>query len=92
MGMKTNRVTVGKYVDYLANAFMISKTMRYDVKGRRYIGSPLKYYAADPGLRNARINLLLTQGAAYCSSPIRRQSIFDGRSQALIAGVQFSHL
>jgi predicted AAA+ superfamily ATPase len=56
MGMKTNRVTVGKYVDYLANAFMISKTMRYDVKGRRYIGSPLKYYAADCGLRNACLN------------------------------------
>lgn len=38
------------------NAYIISKAERYDVKGRKYIGTPLKYYYTDPGLRNARLN------------------------------------
>ena len=48
--------TIAKYLDYFIDAFMIYKSMRYDVKGRKYIGSPLKYYFSDIGLRNARLN------------------------------------
>lgn len=48
--------TVAKYLDYFTDAFLISKAVRYDVKGRKYIGSPYKYYFTDIGLRNARLN------------------------------------
>ena len=48
--------TIAKYLDYFIDAFMLYKAQRYDVKGRKYIGSPLKYYFSDIGLRNARLN------------------------------------
>lgn len=48
--------TVKEYVDYLCDSFLIEKSTRYDIKGRRYINSPYKYYFMDLGLRNARIN------------------------------------
>lgn len=48
--------TVSRYLDLFIDAFMIYKAERYDVKGRKYIGSPLKYYFSDVGLRNARLN------------------------------------
>ena len=48
--------TVSRYLDFFKDAFMIYKAERYDVKGRKYIGSPLKYYFSDVGLRNARLN------------------------------------
>lgn len=47
--------TISKYIGYLKEAFMINEAQRYDVKGRKYIGSPLKYYFEDVGLRNARL-------------------------------------
>lgn len=51
----TNK-TVGLYIDYLLDAFLISKVKRYDVKGKKYISTPSKYYYTDIGLRNARLN------------------------------------
>jgi len=51
----TNK-TVSKYIDYLEDAFLVSKAIRYDIKGRRYIDANLKYYFVDMGLRNARLN------------------------------------
>lgn len=47
--------TIIKYIEYLEDAFLISEANRYDVKGRKYIGTPLKYYFEDVGLRNARL-------------------------------------
>ena len=47
--------TIRTYLEYLEDAFLISKAKRYDVKGRKYIGTPHKYYFEDVGLRNARI-------------------------------------
>ena len=47
--------TVRSYIEYLEDAFIISEAKRYDVKGRKYIGTPLKYYFEDVGLRNARL-------------------------------------
>ncbi|MBP3308157.1 MAG: ATP-binding protein [Clostridia bacterium] len=47
--------TLKKYLDYLIDAFLVSKAKRYDVKGKRYINSPAKYYFEDVGLRNARL-------------------------------------
>ncbi len=51
----TNK-TISNHIDYLAEAFLISKANRYDIKGRKYIGANLKYYFTDVGLRNARLN------------------------------------
>ena len=51
----TNK-TISKHIDYLEEAFLISKSNRYDIKGRKYIGANLKYYFTDLGLRNARLN------------------------------------
>ena len=48
--------TIAKYLDYFIDAFLLYKAQRFDVKGRKYIGSPLKYYFSDIGLRNARLN------------------------------------
>lgn len=45
--------TIDKYISYLKDAFLIEEALRYDIKGRKYIGSPLKYYFADIGIRNA---------------------------------------
>ena len=47
--------TIDKYIGYFEDAFLIKKAVRYDVKGRKYIGSPAKYYYSDLGLRNARL-------------------------------------
>lgn len=54
--IKIGNDTVERYLDLFCDAFMISKVQRYDVKGRKYIASPVKYYFADVGLRNARLN------------------------------------
>ena len=48
--------TINNYLDYLCDSFLITAAHRYDIKGRKYIGSPMKYYFTDIGLRNARIN------------------------------------
>ncbi len=50
-----SRNTIVQYIGYLKNAFIINEAQRYDVKGRKYIGTPLKYYYEDLGLRNARL-------------------------------------
>ena len=55
-GIKTNTKTVGTYIEYLMDAFLIEKVKRYNVKGRKYIDSPQKYYYTDIGIRNARLN------------------------------------
>ena len=49
--------TIDKYLGYLRNAFMIEKAERYDIKGRKYIGTLSKYYFSDLGLRNAILGL-----------------------------------
>ena len=51
----TNK-TISNHIEYLTEAFLISKANRYDIKGRKHIGANLKYYFTDLGLRNARLN------------------------------------
>jgi hypothetical protein len=48
--------TISKYLEYFEDAFLINKAQRYNVKGKKYINSPYKYYFEDIGLRNARLN------------------------------------
>ena len=53
---KVNRMTITSYLNYLCESFLIEKSNQYDIKGKRYIDSPYKYYFSDCGLRNARLN------------------------------------
>ena len=53
--------TIKKYLDYMQDAFLIEKAVRYDIKGRKYIDTPAKYYFEDLGLRNARLNFRQTE-------------------------------
>jgi hypothetical protein len=48
--------TISRYLEYFQDAYILRKALRYDVKGRKYIGTPYKYYFTDVGLRNARLN------------------------------------
>ena len=53
---EVNRNTINSYINYLQDAFLINKAERYDIKGKKYIATPSKYYFTDIGLRNARLN------------------------------------
>lgn len=53
---KLSPATIKQYLDYFTDAFLISKSERFDIKGKKYISTPYKYYFADMGLRNARLN------------------------------------
>ena len=55
-GLKVKNETISSYLDCFIDAYIISKSYRYDIKGRSYIDTPLKYYFTDIGLRNARLN------------------------------------
>lgn len=59
--MKISADSVSRYLDYFIDAFILSKAQRYDIKGRKYIGSPQKYYYSDIGLRNVRLNFRQTE-------------------------------
>ena len=48
--------TIKKYIGYFEDSFLLSSAYRYDIKGKRYIDTPLKYYFTDLGLRNARLS------------------------------------
>jgi predicted AAA+ superfamily ATPase len=48
--------TIKNFLDYFEDAFLVSKAKRYDIKGKKYINTPMKYYFTDVGLRNARLN------------------------------------
>ena len=79
---RATRPTIVKYLGYLKNAFLFLEAARYDVKGRHYLDYPIKYYATDPGLRNARINFRQTEpthlmeNVIYCEL-IRRGYLVD---------------
>ena len=72
MCVKTNSHTVGEYMECFRKSFLFEKAERWNVKGRKYIGSPVKYYAEDTGLRNARLNFRqmerthLMENVIYC--------------------------
>ncbi len=53
---KISNSTIKRYIDYFCDSFLIDSAIRYDVKGKKYIDTPVKYYFTDMGLRNARLN------------------------------------
>ena len=48
--------TIKQYLDYLEDAFIVQRVQRYDIKGKKYLNTPYKYYFVDPGIRNARLD------------------------------------
>lgn len=54
--VKLSANTISSYLNYLQDAFLIERTVRYDIKGKKYINTPAKYYFVDLGLRNARLS------------------------------------
>ena len=51
-----SKTTIKRYIEYLEDSFLIDSAIRYDIKGKKYIGTPSKYYFTDLGLRNARLH------------------------------------
>lgn len=80
-----SETTIKNYLEMLENAFMIEKTMRYDIKGKRYISTPVKYYFEDLGLRNALLDFRqideghLMENLIYNELRMRGYSVDAGR-------------
>ena len=78
--LNTNPTTIGKYLGFLKNAFLVGEAKRYDVKGRRHLESPSKYYATDTGLRNARVNFRQNEQTHLMENVIYTELIRRGYS------------
>ena len=76
--VKTTNRTMKKYLDYFEDAFLFSKADRYDVRGKRYLEYPKKYYATDVGLRNARLNFRQSDEAHLMENVIYNELIARG--------------
>lgn len=97
--------TVRAYINHLKEAFLISEAQRFDVKGRKYIGSPTKLYFEDVGLRNARLNFrqmeethlmenivyneLRLRGFSVDVGSVSKRQVVDGRSLSYQLEVDF---
>ncbi len=77
-GIKTTDKTISSYIDFLEDAFMIRKAKRYDIKRRKYINSPLKYYFSDIGLRNARLNFRQQETTHIMENVIYNELVMRG--------------
>lgn len=73
----TSDHTVKLYVDYLMDAYLLSKVARYDVKGKKYFEYPNKYYATDIGLRNAELNFRQIERSHIIENIIYNELIFS---------------
>ena len=76
--MKITNDTVKNWLDYLCDSFLVSRSMRYDVKGRRYIDTPSKYYFSDLGLRNARLNFRQNEKTHLMENMIYNELLYRG--------------
>ena len=70
--------TVNSYLAYLEDSFVVRKAQRYDVKGRKYIHTPQKYYFSDLGLRNARLNFRQQEESHLMENAIYNELIMRG--------------
>lgn len=76
----TTDKTVKKYLDALEDAFIFEKVQRYDIKGKRYFDSPVKYYATDVGLRNARLNFRQIEQTHLMENVLYNELVLRGYS------------
>lgn len=72
--------TIKTYLDDLEDAFLVSKALRYDIKGKRYISTPYKYYFTDTGLRNARLNFRQIEEIHIMENVIYNELLMRGYS------------
>ena len=72
--------TINAYLSYLEDAFIVKKALRYDVKGRKYINTPQKYYFSDLGLRNARLNFRQQEESHLMENAIYNELLVRGYS------------
>lgn len=70
--------TISNYLKYLMESFLIQKSERYDIKGRKYIGTPSKYYYTDLGLRNALLNFRQFEETHLMENTIYNELIYRG--------------
>ena len=76
--VNVNPETIKYYLEYLCDSFLVSKAMRYDVKGKKYIDTPYKYYFTDMGLRNARINFRQDEKSHLMENVIYNELLIRG--------------
>ena len=70
--------TVSKYIGCLEDSFWVSSASRYDIKGKRYIGTPQKYYFSDLGLRNSLLNFRQFEEAHLLENVIYNELLYRG--------------
>lgn len=75
---KISDFTVDKYIGHMEDAFMLSRVKRYDIKGRKYIGTPFKIYFEDIGLRNAKLNFRQIEGTHIMENIIYNELRYRG--------------
>lgn len=84
------RDTIKNYLEYLQDAFLIEKAVRYDIKGRKYISTPSKYYFEDLGLRNARLNFRQGEQSHLMENLIYNELRFRGLSVDVGQVIQYT--
>lgn len=77
-GTKTCDATVDRYIGYAEEAFILTRVKRYNVKGRKYIGTPYKIYFEDVGLRNARLSFWQIEGTHMMENIIYNELRYRG--------------
>lgn len=77
-GTKTCADTADRYIGYVEDAFLLNRVRRYDVKGRKYIGTPYKIYFEDIGLRNARLSFRQIEGTHIMENIIYNELRYRG--------------
>lgn len=77
---KVSRNTIVSYLEYICDSFLMEKACRYDIKGKRYIESPYKYYFTDCGLRNMRLNFRQVEYTHLLENVIYNELIARGFS------------
>lgn len=76
--IKTSDITIKKYIDHLIESFLINKAERYDVKGKKYITTPSKYYFTDLGIRNVLLNFHQQEENHIMENIIYNELLFRG--------------
>lgn len=77
---KIDKLTVERYINFFIDAFIIREAKRYDIKGKQEIGALRKYYFADPGLRNARLNFAFPDEGQIIENIVYNELIYNGYS------------
>ncbi len=90
-GLNVKNITISAYLDCFIDAYILSKSYRYDIKGRSYIDTPLKYYFTDIGLRNARLNFRQQEENHIMENIIYNELIARGFNVD-VGVVEYNHL